>query len=115
MTVMTERDLATSLRADQRERWQRGERVPVEAYLEREGALRADPEGVLDLIYNEVVLREEAGDMPQLGEYLARFPQFPSELRIQFEVHRALEADSASSGASEPEGGAFLSRGHSTG
>ena len=36
--------------------------------------LRADPEAVLDLIYNEIVLREEAGESPRLEEYLRRFP-----------------------------------------
>jgi eukaryotic-like serine/threonine-protein kinase len=89
---------ATWLRADQRERWLRGDRVPVEAYLEREPALQDDPEGVLDLIYSEVVLREEAGDAPRLDEYLERFPRFEAQLRLQFDVHRALEGDALESG-----------------
>src|SRR3954466_14535775 len=97
---MTDPDLVTPGRIDQRQRWRRGERVPVETYLEREPALRADPEGLLDLIYNEVVLREEAGDAPRLDEYVGRFPQFPAQPRLQFDVHRALEASSAT--ASDP-------------
>src|SRR5262249_39563069 len=50
-------------------------------------------EGVLDLIYNEIVLREESGDAPQVEEYLGRFAPFGGELRRLFEVHRALGKD----------------------
>jgi serine/threonine protein kinase/tetratricopeptide (TPR) repeat protein len=46
----------------------------------------------LDLIYSEVVLREEDGQSPGLEEYLRRFPQYAGELRAQFEVHRALQS-----------------------
>src|SRR5262249_31009066 len=73
-------------------RWQAGERIPAEAYLERHPALQADVEGALELIYHEVLLREGQGEAPQLDEYLARFPQFAERLRLLFQVHRALEA-----------------------
>jgi hypothetical protein len=82
--------LATLLRDDQRARWQRGERVAVEVYLERHPALPAD--ALLDLIYQEVVLLQEAGEAPQLNEYLRRFPQFAAQLKDQFEVDEALES-----------------------
>jgi tetratricopeptide (TPR) repeat protein len=81
------------LHEEQRARWERGARVPVEAYLGWYPALRADETALLDLIYNEVLLREEAGEVPQLDEYLARFPHLADPLREQFEVHRALESD----------------------
>jgi tetratricopeptide (TPR) repeat protein len=80
----------TLLRDDLRARWQRGERVAVEAYLERHPGLPAD--ALLDLIYQEVVLLQEAGEAPQLEEYLSRFPQFATQLRDQFEVDQALES-----------------------
>src|SRR5262245_59188769 len=76
--------------ADQRLRWGLGERVSVEAYLDRQPALRADPEAVLNLIYNEVVLRGEAGERPGLDEYLRRFPELAEDLRVQFELDSAL-------------------------
>jgi tetratricopeptide (TPR) repeat protein len=79
------------LRQDQRERWQRGDRVRIEDYVAQRPDLKADPEGVLDLIYNEIVLREERGDDPRLQEYLDRFPEFEADLRLQFQVHQALE------------------------
>src|SRR4051812_2280555 len=89
---MADPDTVSLLRDDQRGRWRRGERPTVESYLERRPELRDDPEGLLDLIYNEVVLREEAGEAPRLEEYLGRFPAFRDELRLQFQVHKALEA-----------------------
>src|SRR5262245_16909555 len=85
------RQLASLLRDDQRVRWQRGERVAVEAYLEQHPALTAD--ALLDLIYQEVVLLQEAGEAPQLEEYLRRFPQFAAQLMDQFEVDQALESN----------------------
>ena len=45
---------------------------------------------LLDLIYNEVVLREEDGESPQLEEYLDRFPGHDDALRAQFDVHLLL-------------------------
>ncbi len=80
-----------SLLADQRRRWEAGDHAPAESYFERYPALADDPEAALDLIYGEVVLREEAGESPDPAEYLARFPRFANELRLQFDVHRAIE------------------------
>ena len=79
------------LQADQRQRWQRGDRVLVEAYLDRHPALREETEHLLDLIYNEMVLREDAGVTPQYAEYRARFPHLDADLRLLFEVHEVLE------------------------
>ena len=76
---------------DHRERWRRGERLPVEAYLDRFRPSVVDAADLLDLIYNEVVLREEDGESPQLEEYLERFPVHDEALRTQFELHRFLQ------------------------
>jgi WD40 repeat protein/serine/threonine protein kinase len=81
----------TLLRADQRERWQRGQRFLVESYLERQPPLANDTEAVLDLIYNEVILRQELGEPLQLEEYQKRFPQLAGQLKDLFDVHQALE------------------------
>ncbi|MCK6548525.1 serine/threonine protein kinase, partial [Myxococcota bacterium] len=72
----------------QRARWERGERVSVEELLRQEP--EPSSEVVLDLVYNEIVLREESGDTPSLEEYLRRFPAHADALRLQFEVHDAL-------------------------
>jgi WD40 repeat protein len=93
--------LLITLLLDQRLRWRRGERILVETYLEQRPALRDDVEGLLDLVSNEVWLRERNGEAPRLDEYLQRFPQLADQLRVQFEVDRALRA--ADPPASTPE------------
>src|SRR4051794_21340947 len=81
---------ALALVHDHRERWRRGERMPVESYLERSRLPRVGTTALLDLVYSEVVLREEDGESPRLDEYLARFPVHAEALRAQFEIHQAL-------------------------
>jgi hypothetical protein len=79
---------------DQNARWQRGERMLVEEYLARRPDLHGNAEGLLDLITNEVLLRQQAGETPALEEYQGRFPHLAEALRRHFEVVRALhEAD----------------------
>jgi hypothetical protein len=76
---------------NQRLRWRRGERVFVEVYLRQTPALHSDRNVLLDLIYNEIVLREQAGERPQQQEYVLRFPLLSAELALQFEVDRGLD------------------------
>src|SRR5262249_41562173 len=80
---------------DQRERCRRGEPFAVETYLEQQPSLRAEPEAILDLIYNEMMLRESHGEKPQLEEYLRRFPALTEQLQPQFEVESALQEQGA--------------------
>ena len=77
---------------DQRQRWQCGERVRVETYLEQQPQLASDTELLLDLIYHEFLLREQQGETPQPEEYLQRFPHLADPLRLQFEMDRAMQA-----------------------
>jgi WD40 repeat protein len=79
------------LRVDQRERWQRGQGVPAETYLQWCPELAGDPERALELVYGEYVLREELGQQPAAGDYFQRFPQYAARLRQQIELHKALE------------------------
>src|SRR5690348_672960 len=72
--------------------WRDGRRLAVEAFLEEFAPPTLDDDALLDLIYNEVVLREEDGEVPELDEYLRRFPRHAEALRAQFDVHRALQA-----------------------
>ncbi len=50
----------------------------MEKYLERHPALRDDVTCALQLVYQEVLLREENGEARGLEEYLRRFPQWPT-------------------------------------
>jgi tetratricopeptide (TPR) repeat protein len=79
-----------SLRADLRRRWQRGEAVRVEAYLQEHVWLENDSLALLDLITNEVVMRQERGEAPQLDEYRQRFRHLDDQLPLLFDASRTL-------------------------
>src|SRR5438477_8567428 len=89
------RQLVEHLEENQRARWQRGEHVRVEDYLEQHPALQAFADGIVDLVYNEFLLRQSEGEAPPLEEYLQRFPLLARQLRDQFEVHAALTRSSS--------------------
>src|SRR5262245_54452963 len=80
------------VRAEQLARWQAGERVPVEALLRAHPGLEQNEEALLDLIYSELLLREEHGERLRLEDYLGRFPNLAAALRRQLELHEALVA-----------------------
>jgi eukaryotic-like serine/threonine-protein kinase len=86
-------ELADFALADLGQRWRRGEKVPVEAYLERIPALRSSNECILDFIYGEVLVREELGESPEVAEYIGRFPEHESALRRQFNLHQAVRSE----------------------
>jgi hypothetical protein len=86
------RQLVEALRAEQCARWRAGERVPAEAYLQQHPGLGADAGCALELVYQEVLLREQQGEAPHPDEYLRRFPQFAAQLAPLFEVHQGLGA-----------------------
>ncbi len=103
------------LLAEQNQRWQRGERVSVESYLDQYPDLRDRDDVVLDLVCNEVFLRTRAGEAPALDEYLRRFPRLAAELRVQFEIHQAFTPEPVrptANGTSAKPGQPFCVRGY---
>src|SRR5262245_58569089 len=86
--------LASRLLDEQRARWEGGEPAPVEDYLRQYPELHADPEAVVDLIYQEVLLQKETGRVVRLGDFIRRFPDHEAELRDQFELDEVLESPS---------------------
>src|SRR4051794_22516229 len=82
--------LTGAIRKDQRARWQAGDVVWVESYLQEYPSLSERPDDVLELIYQELALRQEGGQGPQLAEYLTRFGQFERALRAMFASPRTL-------------------------
>ncbi len=84
--------LVSMMLQSQRERWQRGDCVSVEKLVEEQPGLRDHEGPVLELLYHEMLLREERGQPPVLDDYLRRFPQLAADVKMQFEVHAALTA-----------------------
>ncbi len=77
-------ELVRLLRSDQLRRWQQGDRLPVEVYLQEVPTLRADPELAIDLVFSEFLLRREVlNEAPSLEEYVERFPAYAEQLREQ--------------------------------
>ena len=68
------RPAVSVLMSDLRARFGRGEPARVEEYVARHPELAGDAEAILDLIYLEVMLREEHGESPRPEEYRRRFP-----------------------------------------
>jgi len=55
------RDSLTGLLEDQRRRWSLGQPMLVEAYCDQTPGLSTDKESLLDLVFQEFVLRERSG------------------------------------------------------
>jgi formylglycine-generating enzyme required for sulfatase activity/tRNA A-37 threonylcarbamoyl transferase component Bud32 len=77
------------VRKDHEARWLRGEHVPVEAYLEALPQLQDHLSEVMELIYQEVVLRVRAGRAPTLEEYQGRFPVYSAALEALYAEEQA--------------------------
>jgi serine/threonine protein kinase len=74
------------------ERWRAGERPRVEDYLTQHPALAAEPEAALELLAEEIGLRDESGQGPDPSELAARFPHWRRQVLALLECHRALSA-----------------------
>src|SRR5438094_330028 len=83
--------LATLLRGEQRARWQLGDPVLVEAFLALHPQLQRDSEAVLELIWNELVLRRKQGETPQLADYRDRFGELEPRLPALFQLLHGLD------------------------
>jgi hypothetical protein len=82
--------LAEVVRVDQRQRWQNGNPVSVESYFARYPLLRDHAELAVDLIYQELLLRERQGEGPDPADYERRFPQYAKTVAQQIALHRTL-------------------------
>lgn len=73
----------------QRRLWLDGQEPDIEDVLLDSG-YQLDREALLDLLYNEIVVKEELGLQPSLDEYVRRYPELEPDLKLHFEVHQAL-------------------------
>jgi WD40 repeat protein len=73
--------LVEVLQTDQHARWARGERPTVEDYLQQHPHLRDNAEAVCALLHHEYLLRQHAGEQPDLDAFAGRFPALADMLR----------------------------------
>lgn len=71
----------------QQDLWKHGQRTPIESLASQ---FELSDDETLDLIYAEVLLREELGERPECDEYCERFPQFADQIKRQFQLHDGL-------------------------
>jgi serine/threonine protein kinase/Flp pilus assembly protein TadD len=80
-----------ALIAEMGRRWESGERPLVEDFLARHPWLADDPEASLDLIYEELTLRQRHGVPAEPEALLARFPRWREALAVLLDCHQLLE------------------------
>jgi len=71
-------------------RWRQGERPLTERYLEQFPRLQQSAEAVLELIAEELALREEYAEPVSLAELNERFPLWPAQIRALVQCQRTL-------------------------
>ncbi len=74
----------------QRDAWLAGERPSIDELLAGTN-FHNDPDIQLDLLYNEIVVKEELGLESTLQECVERFPHLQEELQLHFEIHNAMK------------------------
>src|SRR5262245_12021867 len=84
------------LRADLALRWEAGEKIGAQWYLDRYPDLSEDT--IVALVYEEFCLREEAQQKPDKEQYLARFRQVAAPLRRVLEIHELVGSGSTTHG-----------------
>jgi serine/threonine protein kinase/predicted Zn-dependent protease len=84
------RTLAERLAEEMAERWRAGERPRVEDYLGRYPALADDAGAALELLAEEISLRNESGQGSDADELTARFPHWRQQVLTLLVFHRAL-------------------------
>jgi serine/threonine protein kinase len=87
-------DLVATLAAEMAERWQAGDAALAEEFLARHPELSDDPEAAIQLIYEEICLRQEYGQEASAAQVLCRFPQWRAPLEVLLECHRLLQKES---------------------
>src|SRR5262249_50373415 len=84
-------EIAAALRDDLSERLRLGQPARVEAYLDAFPVVADDPEQAVDLIFAEYPLPEEVGGRAGPGGNLGRFPHPAEALKLQLDLHAAIE------------------------
>jgi WD40 repeat protein len=81
-----------ALIADQRRRWQKGERDVCRSYLSRSYFARGSNRlAAAELIYHEFLLRQEFGEAPRFDEHIGRYPEYAEDARKLRDADLTLE------------------------
>jgi tetratricopeptide (TPR) repeat protein len=100
-------ELAARLVEEMTTAWHQGRQPRAEEFLARHPDLFTAPAAAVQLIYEEICLREEAGQEQAAQEVAARFPQWRAELELLLDCHRLLQQPALARPAF-PEAGATL-------
>ncbi len=76
--------------SEQVKAWMRGDRPPIRLMIDRHPAIVDHPKALVELINQEIVLRQIRGETPRPDDYLIDFPELAEPLSRLFEVHGAL-------------------------
>lgn len=83
-------ELAARLADELAQSWRAGERLPAEEFLGRHPSLADHPEGVLELIAEELYQRQQSGEPVDDRQLEDRFPRWRQQVRALAECHRVL-------------------------
>jgi serine/threonine protein kinase/tetratricopeptide (TPR) repeat protein len=82
--------LVERLTVEMAQRWQSGERPRAEAFLDRHPDLWHEPEAALELLYEELSLRQDHGLEVAAEELFGRFPQWRRQIQALLACHQLL-------------------------
>ncbi len=85
-----ENALVEALADDMARRWACGERPPAEEFLALHPHLWNEPAAALELVYEEIHLRQEYGDREDPEDLLNRFPQWRPQVQALLDCHHLL-------------------------
>jgi WD40 repeat protein len=85
-----DRRLLERIKQDLRLGWRAGQPRALEDYLREYPSLAGQADLLMELIYTEVLLREQNGEVPRPEDYCQRFPHLADEVALQFQAHEAL-------------------------
>src|SRR5579884_3697758 len=82
--------LVEDLAEEMAQRWEAGECPLTEEFLERHPELYASPQAALELISEEIYLRQQSNQEATAAEYVGRFPQWQKQVQTLLECHQVL-------------------------
>jgi CRP-like cAMP-binding protein len=80
--------------ADQMQCWETGDHVQAEHYLQRFPELHNNRDAILDLLYQEIYLRQLYDDPLGEEELVERFPYLADDITTLLEIHAAIDQSS---------------------